>query len=179
MSDQFVGEIRLVPYNFAPQGWAFCQGQLLPIAQNTALFSLLGTFYGGDGRSTFALPNLQGRVAVGMGQGSGLSAYTIGQAAGSATVTLLQSQLPTHTHSVPAAPAGAQSVTPGPAFAFSSTGRGGRPAYALPSDEQADPATFSSSSVGLAGSSQPHDNVMPYQVLNYIIALIGIYPSRS
>jgi microcystin-dependent protein len=179
MSDQFIGEIRLVPYNFAPQGWAFCQGQLLPIAQNAALFSLLGTYYGGDGRTTFALPNLQGSVALGMGQGAGLSPYVIGQTSGTATVNLNTAQLPSHTHGIPAASAGAHSITPGPTVALSSTGRGGRPAYASPAEQQANPATFSAQALGTAGSSQPHNNVMPYQVLNYIIALLGIYPSRN
>lgn len=179
MSNQFVGEILLIPYNFAPLGWALCQGQLLPISQNTALFSLIGTYYGGNGTSTFGLPNLQGSVAVGQGQGPGLSNYYIGQTAGETSVTLLSSQLPLHNHTIPASAASGRLTTPSSATALGATGRGGAPAYG-------DPANFTSSAVSMAatsiaplGGSGAHNNLMPYQVLNYIIALQGIFPARS
>lgn len=154
MSEPFVGEIRVFPFNFAPRGWALCNGQLLPISQNTALFSLLGTFYGGDGRTTFALPNLQGTTAIGTGQGPGLSPVVIGESGGASTVTLLESQLPAHRHT------------------HSGAGTTNRPAPGLlPADGSAlTPAAF---------SPQPHENMPPYLVANYCIALQGIYPPRS
>src|SRR4051812_33351366 len=114
MATPFVAEIRVVGFNFPPTGWAFCDGQLLPISQNTALFSLLGTYFGGDGKSTFALPNLQGMAAVGTGQGAGLSDYFHGQSAGSDSITLLQSEMPIHTHAVQAVPDPADQTNPGP-----------------------------------------------------------------
>ena len=123
MSNHFVAEIRIFPFNFPPQGWAFCDGQLLPISQNTALFSLLGTTYGGDGKSNFALPNLQGNAPVAFGQGPGLSLYDIGETTGSQTVTLLQTEIPSHTHTVAATPASHdERTTDKPANAFPTTG---------------------------------------------------------
>jgi microcystin-dependent protein len=171
--DPFVAEIRIVPFNFAPKGWAFCDGQLLPISQNTALFSLLGTFYGGDGKSTFALPDLQGSVALHPGQGSGLSEYFLGQIGGSETVTLTQAEMPAHTHTANAV--GVLSTTAAPssqtAIAKSVNGGaftpGGGPVQALA--VQALPP---------AGGSLPHNNLQPYLTLNYIIAMQGVYPPR-
>jgi microcystin-dependent protein len=179
MSDEYVGEIRLVGFNFAPVGWAFCQGQLLPISQNTALFSLLGTFYGGNGTSTFALPNLQGCVIVGQGQGPGLSPYEIGQAGGASSVTFNVNELPSHNHNVPASATAGHGGVPGPTVALGSGGRGSQPIYATPSAQGASPATMAAAECGSAGGSQPHNNMMPYLVLNYIIAVAGIFPTRN
>jgi microcystin-dependent protein len=173
VSDQFVAEIRIFPFNFAPVGWAMCNGQLLSISQNTALFALIGTNFGGDGRTTFGLPNLQGSFAVDQGQGAGLSPYDLGETGGSATVTLLSSQMPSHNHLVnctstdgTASPSGA---------VFGGGGRGRQPAYA------AGPATLamSATAVGQAGGSQPHNNMPPYLTLNFCIALQGIFPARG
>jgi microcystin-dependent protein len=171
MSDPFLGEIRMFGFNFAPYGWAMCNGQLLPISQNTALFSLLGTTYGGDGQTTFQLPNLQSRVAIHQGQGSGLSLYDIGQASGSETVTLTQNQMPQHSHSVSASSAPGTSGRPASAVPARSTGE----VYAGSSDG----TTMSPSMIGNAGGSQPHTNIQPYLTLNFCIALQGIFPSRN
>jgi microcystin-dependent protein len=179
MSEPFLGQIILVPYNFAPQGWAFCEGQLLPIAQNTALFSLLGTYYGGNGTSNFQLPNLQGNIAVGQGQGPGLSPYDIGQTGGATSVTLNTSHLPAHTHTIPASITPGHITVPGSVYALGSGARGSVPVYAAPATEATSPATMSGNVCAVAGGGQPHNNLMPYLVLNYIIALVGIYPSRS
>jgi microcystin-dependent protein len=162
----------LVPYNFAPVNYALCQGQTLPISQNTALFSLLGTTFGGDGKSTFALPNLQGNLAVGAGQAAGLSNYTLGQTGGSPTVTLNPTQVPPHTHAFLAADRPANSASPtGGALA--------RPATDLLYTTATTPAVgMNASMVQPAGSGQPHNNVMPSLGLNWIIALQGIYPTR-
>ena len=172
MSDPFLGEIRLFPYNFAPRGWAFCNGQILSIAQNTALFALIGTTYGGDGRVTFALPDLRGRVALSSGQGPGLSDYILGQQAGDEAVTLTASQLPVHNHAVAAnnnqgGGARPQGRVPG----RFSTGTG----YATASNG----AQMSPETITPTGGSQPHTNVQPYLALNYCIALEGIFPSRN
>ena len=179
MSDQFVGEIRAVSFNFAPVGWAFCNGQTLAISQNTALFSLLGTNYGGNGTSTFALPNLQGMAAISQGNGPGLSQYVIGESGGVAQVTLLNTSLPAHGHTLPVSTGtGVANQGPGPgSFLAASAPRGGTPLYATSATVM--PATMSSSAVGAAGSSNPHNNLPPYLVLNYIIALQGIFPPRS
>jgi len=174
MSSPFVGQLMLVPFNFNPRGWAFCQGQLLAISQNTALFSLLGTSYGGDGKSTYALPNLQGRVPVGFGQGPGLSDYVLGQSAGEDTVTLLNNEMPQHTHAPLAdgGPGGTDSPVNGtPARLI-----GGTP-YA-PSNSSLN-QQMNTSVVQPAGSSLPHNNLMPYLTLNWIIALQGVFPSRN
>jgi microcystin-dependent protein len=168
MSEPFIGEIRLLPFNFAPRGWAFCQGQILSIAQNTALFSLLGTTYGGNGTTTFALPDLRGRVAVSAGQGPGLSSYTLGQQSGVESVTLLTTQMPSHSHLVNCNSGDADSGTPlnkFPAGASSYSGSAG--------------STMNPGTIGNAGGSQPHTNVQPLLVLNYCIALEGIFPSRN
>jgi microcystin-dependent protein len=175
MSDQYVGEIRMVGFNFAPIGWALCNGQILSISQNTALFSLLGTQFGGNGTSTFALPNLQGISPLGQGNGAGLTPRVIGETGGEPTVTLLQSEIPSHTHSAQAGTA-SNSDAPGPTTIFGDGGRGKPDAYAPASGPAASMGVVA---VGSAGGSQPHNNMPPYLVSNFVIALQGIYPSRS
>lgn len=173
MSDQFIGEIRMFGGNFAPQGWALCNGQLLPISQNQALFSLIGTYYGGDGVQTFALPNLQSRVPIHQGQGLGLSPYVMGQNGGTENVTLTTQQMPSHSHPVNAvgSPGGANRVG-GNLLANSSSGN----VYNAP---PSDGTTLAAAAIGNNGSSQPHANIQPYLCINFIIALQGIYPSRN
>lgn len=172
MSDQFVAEIRIFPTNFPPRGWAYCNGQLLPISQNTALFALLGTTYGGDGKSTFALPDLQGAVPLQPGQGPGLSEYFLGQSAGSESVTLLVSEMPVHNHSMNGAtldPALAKVVNPDASWALSQGGG----IYQDSQNTQLAPQALSP-----AGGSLPHNNMQPYLALNFCIALQGIFPPR-
>jgi microcystin-dependent protein len=179
MADQFLAEIRTFPFNFAPQGWAFCNGQLLSISQNTALFSLLGTTYGGDGRSNFALPNLQGNAPMNWGQGPGLSQHDLGETGGSATVTLLTTEMPNHTHNISCIDGprvGGQSGQPGNAILVKT---GGTPASAYTSGVTQTNQTMASGMVAPAGGNQPHNNLMPYLTLNFCIALQGIYPTRS
>ena len=174
MADPFVAEIRVFVFNFAPKGWAFFNGQLLPISQNTALFSLLGTVYGGDGKSTFALPNLQGSCAMHPGQGPGLSLHDLGETGGSPTVTLLAAEMPAHTHGVVAAPtivSGDSNIPVGNAFAKSSQGN----AYTSPQNL----TQLNGSAVSVAGSSMPHNNMMPFLTLNFCIAMQGVYPPRG
>lgn len=168
--EPFLGQIMLVPYNFAPRGWAFCDGSLLPINQYTALFALLGTMYGGDGRTTFALPDLRGRVPVSSGQGPGLQSYPLGEAAGSESVTLVTAQIPAHIHMVQAA---TSASAPDPAGHFPGTD-GLTNIY----DATAG-ATMNPQMIGPAGGNQAHENRQPFLVMNYIIALEGIFPSRS
>jgi len=175
----YLGEVRLVPFNFPPLGWAFCQGQLIAISQNTALFSLLGTFYGGDGRSTFGLPNLQGAVIIGQGQSPGLSLYELGEIGGTSSVTLLTSEMPAHSHNIPASAAASHGGVPGPSVALGSGGRGSQDLYVNASAQQTSPVTMAGNVCGTAGGSQPHNNLMPYLVLSYVIALQGIFPARS
>ena len=175
MASPFVAEIRIFACNFAPTGWAQCNGQLLPISQNTALFSLLGTFYGGDGKSTFALPNLEGSAAVGQGQGTGLSEYFLGQQGGSQFVTLLVSEMPLHTHVMNAAGGdiGDERSPIGRSFART-TGVGGNlygPASGL--------VQLAPQALPPAGGSLPHNNMQPYLVLNFCIALQGVFPPRT
>jgi len=174
MADQFLGEIRVVGFNFAPVGWALCNGQILPISQNTALFSLLGTQFGGNGTSTFALPNLQGCAPMHFGNGAGLTPRDIGETAGETAVTLLSSQIPSHAHAAQNA-AASTAGTPGPTVTFGGGGRGKEPAYVSAST----PVAMSGQAVGLSGGSQPHNNLPPYVTLNFIIALQGIFPARS
>jgi microcystin-dependent protein len=174
MADPFVAEIRLFGFNFAPRGWAMCNGQLLPISQNTALFSLLGTFYGGDGKSTFALPDLQGSVPIHVGQGPGLTERFLGETGGSETVTLITSEMPAHAHSVQVSPDPADIATPGAGFALARS-VGGQSfqttaASLVPMATQALPP---------AGGSVPHNNLMPYLVVNFCIALQGVFPPRG
>jgi microcystin-dependent protein len=165
----FIGEIRLFPYNFAPRGWAFCQGQIMSIAQNTALFSLLGTTYGGNGQTTFGLPDLRGRRAVSSGQGPGLSFYNLGQVGGTEFTTLSQTNMPAHAHSV-----GATMVTAGdnkPAGNYLAVG--GSYVNTAPN------TIMGPQMIGPTGGSQPFGLLGPYLALNYCIALEGIYPSRN
>ncbi len=176
MADQFVGEIRMFAGNFPPSGWAFCNGQILPISQNTALFSLLGTFYGGDGRSTFALPNLQGGFALHAGgsAGPGLTQRSTGETGGAATVGLVQSQMPAHTHAPMASP-GATTGTPGSSVALAPTSNG----TALYRAADGTTLNLNSADVGPSGSGAQHNNLPPYLALTYIIALQGIFPARA
>ncbi len=177
MSDQFLGEIRIMPYTFAPSGWAFCQGQLLSISQNAALFSLLGTNFGGNGTSNFGLPNLQGNVPVMAGQGPGLSSYVLGQTGGAASVTLNTNQIAGHTHNVQCLAAGGNATTPvANGFAEVTSGRGTTAMYAAAPDGT---TNLSAAAVSSAGGGQPHNNMAPYLVLNFCIAMVGIYPTRS
>ncbi|MDP9167828.1 MAG: tail fiber protein [Actinomycetota bacterium] len=176
MSSPFVAEIRIFPFNFAPRGWAFCDGQLLPISQNTALFSLLGTQYGGDGKSNFALPNLQGASAMHTTQYSGNSPfgqYSIGQTGGEDSV--LTSEMPAHTHNVQADEntRNALASNPNGAVQVFATGN------LIFSVQPPKGTTMNPAMVSVAGGSQPHNNLMPYLVLNYCIAMQGIYPPRS
>jgi microcystin-dependent protein len=172
MSQAFLGAIRLVGFNFAPVYWALCQGQLLPISQNSALFSLLGTYFGGDGVQTFALPDLRGRVTISQGQGPGLSNYAQGQSGGVETVTLNGAQAPTHGHTLMAA-ANVSAANPGPGVAL------GTPAAAVRMYGAGSPTALASGSVGPFGAGGAHENRQPYLGLNYIIALAGIFPSRN
>jgi len=173
MADPFVAEVRIFPFNFAPKGWAWCNGQLLPISQNTALFSLLGTMYGGDGKSTFSLPNFEGSAVVHAGQGAGLSQYFEGQVGGSDTVTLLQSEIPAHSHNVMANTAPADNNPPAPTFSIAqSTGTN---AYS----STASNAFMSNNTLSPAGGSLPHNNLMPYLTLYFNIALQGVFPPRT
>jgi microcystin-dependent protein len=175
MASPFVAEIRIFPFYFAPKGWAFCNGQIMPISQNTALFSLLGTTYGGDGKSTFALPDLQGRVVMQPGQGPGLSLHDLGESGGSEYVTLLESEIPSHVHSAMSAGATpAELNSPSPATALA-TSRGGK-AYGAAT---ASPGNMAPETIAAAGGSLPHNNMMPYLVLNYCIALQGVFPPRG
>ena len=172
MSNPFVGEIRMFGGNFAPQGWAFCAGQLLAISENATLFNLIGTTYGGDGQQTFALPDLSGRIPLHQGQGAGLGNYVIGEKSGVESVTLTLNQIPAHSHSVLASTAGGSAsnplnvvlANPPSVTAFIADD----PSVVLPSNL-----------VTVSGGSQPHDNLMPYVAVNYIISLFGIYPSQN
>jgi microcystin-dependent protein len=173
MSDFFLGEIRIFAGTFAPAGWAICDGQLLSISQNTALFSLLGTYYGGDGRSTFALPNLQGMAPMGQFQGAGLSDRVIGEVGGEASVTLLSNQVPVHTHTYTAGAGGRGNVA-------TVTGNVNASAPALTNIYgTSTDGTLMNASMIAAPASLPHENMQPFLVLNFIIALRGIFPSRN
>jgi microcystin-dependent protein len=172
MADPFVAELRLVGFNFAPTGWALAAGQILPISQNTALFSLLGTMYGGNGTSNFGLPNLQGRVALGFGQGPGLGNYDQGEVGGEQSVTLINSTVPSHNHTAYGA-TGAGKVTPvGNAFGDSLKG-------SIYSSSTSPLTAMSPNDVSFFGSGQKHNNMMPSQVLNWVIALQGVFPPRT
>jgi microcystin-dependent protein len=175
MSAYYIGQIVIFPYNFAPRNWATCSGQILPIAQNTALFSILGTTYGGNGQTTFALPDMRGRVPIHFGQGAGLSQYVLGQQGGIENVTLLGSEIPTHSH--------------GTFQALSTNGNLKTPAGNIPAAVQGtatniySPAaantTMSPTTLAVAGSSFPHNNLEPYLTLEYCICLFGIFPARN
>jgi microcystin-dependent protein len=177
MSDQFVAEIRIFAGNFAPVGWALCNGQVLPLSQNTALFSLLGTNYGGDGRSNFALPNLQGAAPLGMGNGPGLTPRVIGETGGEQTVTLLTSQMPAHSHTAQAANTGGLDSPAGHAWGESKLGKTPLAGYAA--SVPASNVPMNAGALEPAGGSQPHNNMPPYLTLTFIIALQGVFPARS
>ena len=169
MSNPFVGEIRMFGGNFAPAGWALCQGQLLPISENDTLFNLIGTTYGGDGQSTFALPDLRSRVPVHVGPG-----FVQGQSAGTETVTLTTNQIPAHTHTATCYPVAGNSASP-TGGRWASSADTSINAYALPA--VADSA-LNAAAIGLEGGNQPHDNMIPFLGLNFIISLFGIFPSQ-
>jgi microcystin-dependent protein len=176
MSDPFVAEVRIFPFPFAPKGWAFCNGQILPLSQNTALFSLLGTTYGGDGRSNFALPNMQGNAPMHPGQGPGLSLHDLGETDGSTTVTLLQSEMPSHGHPMNAeGRVEATKSIPSPTTAFSRTANNTTPYQASTTHN----VTMAPTTIAPVGGNQPHNNMMPYLTLNFCISLQGLYPQRS
>lgn len=169
--DPFIGEIMLFAGNFAPRGWAFCDGQILSISQNTALFSLLGTTYGGNGVTTFALPDLRGRAPVHFGQGAGLSSYVLGQKAGVEAVTLGVNEIPAHTHQAFAD--ANNGTTDSPVGALPARNPAGMPVYGTTAN-----AAMAAGHLATVGGGQPHTNLPPYLVLNYCIALTGIFPSR-
>jgi microcystin-dependent protein len=175
VADPFVAEIRIFGFTFAPKGWAFCDGQLFPISQNTALFSLLGTTYGGDGKSTFGLPDLQGNAPMFWGQGPGLTDRSEGEVGGEQFVTLLDTEMPLHQHALMANSQPGDLPTPGPtrSLARSSPFIYKTPAGAAP------PQALAANAVGITGGGQPHNNMMPYLSLNFCIALQGVFPPRS
>lgn len=169
MATPFLGQLGIFGFNFPPRGWAACNGQILSISQNSALFALLGTTYGGNGASTFGLPNLQGRVPIHFGNGAGLSPYVIGELGGTENVTLLSTQMPAHNHAL---------------NAYSTTGTQTVPANGYPANTQgsvngAADTAFVPGAIGIAGGSQPHPNLQPLLVLNFCIAIVGIFPSRN
>jgi microcystin-dependent protein len=174
MADPFVAEIRIFPFNFAPKGWAFCDGQILPISQNTALFSLLGTTYGGDGKSTFALPNMQGNAPMHPGQGPGLSLHDLGETGGSQTVTLLESEIPSHSHSLNAV-GGFNGTNNDPTNEVPAKGDAGL----LPYTPSGPALMMAFQAIAPAGGDQPHNNMMPYLTLSFCIALQGVFPPRG
>jgi microcystin-dependent protein len=172
--DPFVAEIRIFPFNFAPKGWAWCDGQLMPLSQNTALFSLLGTTYGGDGKSNFALPNLQGNAPMHPGQGPGLSLHDLGESGGSETVTLLESEIPAHSHALTAQTTTATKSTP----AGNSIARlSGVTPYLPPAGAAL--VSMAAEAVMTAGGNMPHNNMQPYLTFYFCIALQGVYPPRT
>ena len=173
MADPFVAEIRIFPFNFAPEGWAWCDGQILPISQNTALFSLLGTTYGGNGQSTFALPDLQGNAPMHPGQGPGLSLHDLGETGGSATVSLLESEIPTHSHALLTFNDVGEDRIPGPSEAIGRSTGGTQ--FAAPGPLVA----LASAALPPAGGDQPHNNLMPYLTFYFAIALQGVFPPRT
>ena len=173
MADPFVAEIRIFPFNFAPKGWAWCDGQLMPLSQNTALFSLLGTTYGGNGKSNFALPDLQGRAPMHPGQGPGLSLHDLGETGGSETVTLLESEIPVHAHAEMASQQ--EGNVREPIGQNPAAGVGGVAQYAAAGSlTQMAPVT-----IAPTGGDQPHNNLMPYLTFYFNIALQGVFPPRS
>ncbi|KAB2933816.1 MAG: phage tail protein [Candidatus Contendobacter sp.] len=174
MADPFVAEIRIFPFNFAPKGWAWCDGQLMPLSQNTALFSLLGTTYGGNGKSNFALPDLQGRAPMFWGQGPGLSLHDIGETGGAETVTLLESEIPVHTHAM-----GAHDIDLGELNAPASNRSLAKSANATAYTTASNLVGMSSSTLAPAGGDQPHNNMQPYLTFYFCIALQGVFPPRT
>jgi microcystin-dependent protein len=174
MADPFVAEIRVFPFNFPPKGWAWCDGQLMPISQNTALFSLLGTTYGGDGKSTFALPDLQGSAAMHPGQGPGLSLHDLGETSGTETVTLIQNEIPVHTHTAQASLGDADLQSPNSLNVLAEAD-----GFAYKQAPFGPPATMAPQALTLTGGSLPHNNMQPYLTLYFNIALQGVFPPRS
>src|SRR5215218_10157474 len=174
MADPFVAEIRIFPFNFAPKGWAWCDGQLLPLSQNTALFSLLGTTYGGDGKSNFALPDLQGNAPMHPGQGPGLSLHDLGEQGGSPTVTLLESEIPVHTHAMRASTDDADLKAPTPNRSLARSIGG-----SLYQTSAAGVQGMAPQALAPAGGSLPHNNMQPYLTFNFCIALQGVFPPRT
>lgn len=172
--DPFVAEIRIFPFNFAPKGWAFCDGQLLPISQNTALFSLLGTTYGGDGKSNFALPNMQGNAPMHPGQGPGLSLHDLGETGGSDTVTLLESELPAHSHALNASGQPGEDASPSGEALARSVG-----AVLYQTNVSQNLVSMAPGVLAPTGGGQPHNNMQPYLTLNFCIALQGVFPPRA
>jgi microcystin-dependent protein len=174
MAQPYVGEIRIFPFNFAPKGWAFCDGQLLPLSQNTALFSLLGTTYGGNGKSNFALPDMQGNAPMHPGQGPGLSLHDLGETGGVQTVSLLESEIPAHSHAIESVAGGFAAntnVPTGNAFAKANQGS--------PYVAAGNLINFSDQAIAPAGGSLPHNNMQPFLTLNFCIALQGVFPPRN
>ncbi len=174
--DSYIGQIQPFGFNFAPKNWLFCNGQLMSIAQNTALFSLLGTTYGGDGVTTFALPDLRGRASLHFGQGPGLTTRVLGEASGQETVTLLNSQMPTHNHLLNATTTSTAEV---PTNAFPGSAALASDGAAVTAYGTTPNTTMSPQAIGLAGGNQPHQNMQPYLVLNWCICQYGIFPSRN
>lgn len=173
MADPFVAEIRIFPFNFAPKGWAWCDGQLLPLSQNTALFSLLGTTYGGNGKSNFALPDLQGRSPMHPGQGPGLSLHDLGEQGGSETVSLLESEIPNHSHALRANNSSGDTPNPG----GNTLARYANNAYQTTTN--ANLVMMSDQALAPAGGDQPHNNLQPYLTFYFNIALQGVFPPRT
>ena len=179
MSNPFVAEIRIFAGNFAPHGWALCDGQLMSISQNTALFSLLGTTYGGDGRSNFALPNLQGRAPLQAGQGAGLGLYDLGQTAGEQAVTLLPTEMPSHSHSAGGyGTANGDLTSPANARSWSKAAYG-RQGFKMYGPSGGGNVPMNPLAIGITGGSLPHNNMPPFLGLTFIIALQGVFPARS
>jgi microcystin-dependent protein len=174
MANPFLAEIRIFPFNFAPKGWAFCDGQVMSISQNTALFSLLGTTYGGDGKSNFALPDMQGNAPMHPGQGPGLSLHDLGEMSGSDTVTLLESEMPAHSHPLTAAVNAALIKLPGPTVSLARSKNA-----TVYQDTPGNLVSLNDNTIAPAGGDQPHNNLMPYLTLNFCIALQGVYPPRT
>lgn len=170
MADPFVAEIRIFPFNFAPRGWAWCDGQLLPLSQNTALFSLLGTTYGGNGKSNFALPDLQGRAPMHPGQGPGLSLHDLGETGGSETVSLLESEIPSHAHQVRVSSEDGNSRLPSAKYVGLGNNLFAAPTGLTP---------MAPESFAPTGGDQPHNNMMPYLTFYFCIALQGVFPPRT
>lgn len=174
MADPFVAEVRIFPFNFAPRGWAWCDGQLLPLSQNTALFSLLGTTYGGNGKSNFALPDLQGRAPMHPGQGPGLSLHDLGETGGSETVTLLESEIPAHSHTLSGSNQPGEDLGPRGDMLSRSVGAS---LYQTTTDSNL--VNMADEALAPAGGDQPHNNLQPYLTFYFCIALQGVFPPRG